>query len=244
MTTVAAIGVSGLAAAGLTALTAARRHAWKDRGITTRIPYPVLWSIQAAAALTVAALVGSRIGAAQAVAAAAATWLAVLAVATDLSCQRVPREIPHPVTGIGLAAACVANPGSYGWLSLAVGLAGVVGPTLIARAMIPRAIGFSDVRLLWAWTASLSWWVGHVPLMWALIGACLIQLPVHIAARILNRATAPASHTTASRAQPGMRPRQALPFAPALTVTFAAAAAYTTVTGVGVCHAWAPAGGC
>lgn len=225
--------------AALTAVAIVRRTAWANRGIRLGLPYPLLAGLQLAAALPAGLLVADRISTAAGVATAAFTWLAVLTVASDLASHLLPREACNATTLIGLPCLAVSwsVPAAFG---LAFCFVGLVAVPWLARVLTRRGLGFGDIRLLTAATATLSWWVGQDALLYALIAACGIQILIRVITwPWRNRVGIPeprnADDTT---------PRRALPFGPALALSLLSAATYVTVTGYDVCAAWALAATC
>lgn len=189
--------------------------AWAARGI--RFPrtarHTFTWSgLVTAAAATAAAVSGQA--APVVVAYGVAMGALVLCVSTDLASQRIPREVPNTVAVIGWCC-FAAHYSPLGAVAAAVTFIGIVLipfiPTLVAPSV---GIGFSDIRLLHALTASLAWWVGHAWMLYALVAAALIQILVRLTLR-------------AGRAP--------LPFAPALAASYAVAATAALFLPSGVC---------
>lgn len=216
----------------LTGLAVHRRRAWAARGIRLGLPLPALAAGQALVALAAAWPVAVRFGAPAAAGAAAAAWLGVLAVASDLASRRVPREACHGAALVGLAALAVA-PTAAGLLAAATATVGLVAVPWAARALTRGGLGFGDIRLLWAFSATLSWWAGQDRLLVALLTASLAQLGVHVGAWVLSRR----SRRGGGSPGPG-EGRRVLPFAPALVLATAGGAAVATATGAGACLAW------
>lgn len=213
------------ALAVLTGHAITHRRRWSDRGIRVVVPWPVALPVQGLAAAAVSTALVPRIGAAAATGLAAAIWIGLLAVNSDLACQKIPYEAPHRAALVGILASL---PGLTVPRVVTVGVTVLlcVGAPLAARALTRRGLGLSDVRLMWAWTATLSWWTGPTVLAYGLIAACLLQIPVHLsvwATRRIRRTSTGPVH---------------LPFAPALTVGFLAAA------GAVIASASAAAAGC
>ena len=231
-----AILVTLLAVTALTAVAASRRSAWARRDITSRIPWPAVFITQGIAALTVLVLADPPnadpyIPAAAAVSAAAACWLAILAVVTDLSCRMIPRDLPLPVSIIGLACAAT-EADQQGWLSLGVSTTALVVFPFVLRMLTRGGLGFSDIRLLWALTATLSWWAGPNTMLGGLLLACLLQLCVRTVARPLRLGmVAPVPGTGEGTGHP-LRQRRELPFAPAIVAGVTAAVVYAVAAGV------------
>lgn len=264
-----------LTAAVLLALigfTAQQRPAWQERDITSLLPWPALYTLQLAFGLTAAAYIGRTWGTPAGVSAAAFAWLTVLAVSTDLKTLKVPWNAPHAAALVGLI--CWAfDYTTEGAFSFAASLVGLVALPAVARALTNKGLGLSDVRLLWAATASVSWWSGQTWLLYALILACGLQLLVRIAASIFGfgrlvpareapatvtpdetqtephtaatspRATATAAHPT-TQTPTKVRLRRELPFAPALLLAICLTSTYGTYIELGACQTWRVIGGC
>jgi leader peptidase (prepilin peptidase)/N-methyltransferase len=167
----------------LSALAGGLRLRWADRGMNPTGP----WPLTLLAAATVGMLTGVLTAAQQplpvVLAATAAGWLAVLATSTDLRSRMIPREACHAVSVIGLLAA-LATADALGWLNLAVTAVALVALPWVARALTRQGLGFGDIRMLAAFTATLGWWLDPAVLIYALIGACLLQLAVRLAIRL------------------------------------------------------------
>lgn len=250
--------------------------AWAARGITplkgwgtTRVA-----QIAAAAGVTVTLTVasGSTAPAPFIVSAAVWAWLAVLAVSTDLSCYRVPSDVIHVVAVIGMA--CAASHAwtqqvAYPLLSIMVGVVTAVGALFLGRIVTRGGLGMSDVRLAWAATTCLGWWVGPVWLLYGLLVAAVVQFVVRFAAvfvgwgrtvdqptlqgSVLDGQGTPVSgvggHLTqdtrtrqASGAPP--RTRRELPFAPALIIGLSLCSGAALVSGSTSCLLFNPWGPC
>lgn len=180
-----ALGVTLATLLGLCGFTAAQSNGWRARDIVPVLAWRYVAPVQVVAGLGVAAYVEPVWGLGAAVSAAAFTWLAVLAVATDVRSYKVPWDAPHVVAGIGVVCAA-ANYSTEAALSFAAAFVGCVAIPFLARAMTRQGLGMSDVRILWAATASLSWWAGQTWLLYALIGACLVQGVVRVGARMFG----------------------------------------------------------
>lgn len=222
--------------AALPALASRWAAGWHERGITATGSWPRTLLAATATATLTGLLTATHAGTAQALAVAAATQIAVLAVSTDLACRMIPREVPHVATIIGLIAFAT----QFSWpalISLAVtGTALVVLPW-IGRALTRNGLGFSDIRLLGAFTATLAWWTGPDRLIWALLGAALLQGAAHALARPLRLGRlVPVPDRDGN---PTGRTRRELPFAPALVAAFTAATIHAVATGASACAALA-----
>lgn len=229
-----------LTAAGFTGYTHRAHPRWaQDRGITSALPWPAVYALAAAAALAVAAWLHPGWGAGPAWTFAAFTWLAVLAVCTDLGSRKVPWEVPiWGVVPLGLLGFAV-NFTSPGLLSLAAAFLGLVVLPLLARAWTRQGLGASDVRILWAAVATCSWWIGQTWLLYGLLVACLLQLAVRAVARALGWGAwvpVPGKPSTPSTGAP--RLRLELPFAPALVGGLILSVLVGAHTGYGACATW------
>lgn len=216
--------------AALTGTVVRNCRAWADREITPALPWTAVTILAATTANATAALLTSSTGPGPAVATAAATFLAVVAICTDLSCRKVPRELPHVAALAGLAMFALHASWAAA-ISLAVTTVALVVLPWITRALTRAGLGFSDIRILWAFTTTLSWWTGPNIMIWSLLGACLFQL--------LIRAVAIPLHLGTRVPVPGKdgRTRLELPFAPALCAGFATGTAYAAITGASACAA-------
>lgn len=237
-----------------------QRAGWAERGI---LPVGGWWPViglQAVAGLMAALVLAPHWGTGPALAGAAFAWVSVLAVATDLRSYMVPWDVSHPVALIGLIAFAF-NYTTEGALALGTGLLGAVAVPLIARWMTNQGLGMSDVRLLWAATATSAWWVGQTWLLYAILGACLIHWVLRAlspftgwgrqVARGPVTPTTPTDttnddhETSAVQTDTGPVPtRLALPFAPALIGALWCAIAYATHTQYGACQMWNILGAC
>lgn len=202
--------------------------AWTERGITAVMPWNIVVVLAASTGSAAALSLNPLTGPGPAVAAAAAASLAVVAVSTDLASRKVPRELPHVAAFAGLLMFAV-NTSWAGAISLAVSTAALVIVPWATRAITRAGLGFSDIRILWAFTATLSWWTGPDVMIWALLVACVMQLAVRVLAIPLHLGT--------RVPVPGKdgRTRLELPFAPALCAGFTAATVYAASTGLSAC---------
>lgn len=230
-------------ALALSLYVARQREGWAARGITPLGGWRPVSLLQVAVAVTAAAWFGQQWGSGAAISAAAFGWLGVLAVATDLKTRKIPWDVSHPVAAAGLA--CFAfNYTTEGLLALLMALAGLVGIPLAARALTNKGLGMSDVRLLWAATATTSWWAGQTWLLYGLILAALIQILVRVAARPCGWGRMVPASGHATPGDPTGRLRLELPFAPALVLALATCLSYGTATGLGACAMWNVTGAC
>lgn len=249
-----------------------RAAAWTGRGITPVGGWRAVSIAQGVAGLAAATTVridwtGPGRGAAV-IAIAGFTWLAVLAVATDLKTRKIPWEAAHPVAALGLVCGGVEFT-RQGLFAFAASFVGIVAAPWLARVLTRKGLGLSDVRLLWAATATLSWWVGQNWLLYGVVAACVLQLGVRAVAAplglgalvpiptgpvggahrrsALDPQPAPAA-APGRRAAPGVltvpavdpqvRYRRELPFAPALVAGLLGAVAIAMATGYGACAMW------
>lgn len=233
---------------GLAVVESVTFRVWTDRWATRQITVnlPVLLAVGLRAGATVLAAVAVftvypgrwQYG----IAAAALAWLTVLAVQTDLSSSKIPREACHAVAFVGLGMCVVTWPGPAGWLNLALALLTCVVVPFIASAFLRGGLGLGDVRLLWAWAACAGWWLGFVPLAWALIAGSLIGVVVHVAAirfewgTVTNDVPAWVSTATEDGTTTATRkPRRHVPFAPSLATGLVLAVAYAMTVGIDAC---------
>jgi hypothetical protein len=111
--------------------------------------------------------------------------------------------------------------------------AGVVVTVFVTR----RLVGMGDVRLLFALTFTLSWWVSVQGMLYAfLLSQGLLAVMVVVAKIFHVGSTEPL--------RPGGRPRLHLPVAPALGLAYLTAIALTAVTGINACTSLAGAVSC
>jgi prepilin signal peptidase PulO-like enzyme (type II secretory pathway) len=173
----------------LTGLAGGLRSRWDSRAVQSAGPWLLTLLSAAGVALLVGALTADRNSPSAALSAAAAAWLAVLAASTDLGSRKIPREACHAAAAVGLIAAGTAAD-MLGWLNAAVAAVALVALPWVARAATRQGLGLGDIRLLWAFTATLGWWLDPAVLTYALIGACLLQLGVRVVARLVRRGRA------------------------------------------------------
>lgn len=251
----------------LTLYVGTQKAAWAARGIRPTVGWFAQSQLQAVAAGVAAAYVQPAWGSGAALGAGMFAWLTVLAVSTDLATRKVPWDIFHPVAAVGLVA-FLFNYTTEGALALGAALIGVVGVPHLLRALTRKGLGMSDVRYLWAASATTSWWVGQNWLLYAVIAAALLQLVVRVMAPLGGWGTrvpvparrnhpdpAPAT-TTLTVADntvtlphddgdhPTVATRLELPFAPALALGLWAAIGAATYYEYGACQMWNPFGTC
>lgn len=231
--------ITGAVLAGLVTYQFRQHTRWADRGIHPIVGWMPVGAAQVVAAVVAAALIGPVWGHPAGVAAAAFAWVSVLSVATDLATRKIPWDVFYPVAAIGVVAFAL----SYtleGALAGGAALLGVVGVPWLARALTRKGMGLSDVRLLFAATATTSWWIGQTWLLYALIVASIGQLAVRLLAPVLGIGTqVPVPNKDATETA---RTRLELPFAPALVVSLWAFIGYATHLGYGACQMWNPFG--
>lgn len=237
--------LAALAFSFLTVYVILRQGPWAARGIVPIVGWPWTLAAQASLGLATVPYVNHVWGNGPAIAAAAFVWLGVLAIATDIATRKVPWDISHPVAFVGIAA-FIPNYTTEGALAFGTALLGLVGLPLVVRALTRKGLGMSDIRLLWAATATMSWWVGQTWLLYALIVACLIQLVVRFVARSLNWGELVPVYPDRPAPTDGgaVAMRRELPFAPALVVGLVGCAAWGTYTGYGACLMWNVVGAC
>jgi Flp pilus assembly protein protease CpaA len=218
----------------------ARSHrAWEDRGIRAVRS----WAFTLTAALTAgvatypALLYAGPQGFPQTMSpweasgAALTVFLAVLAACTDLASYRIPRDVT-------LLTAAVAVPNLIAGFSLAalVGVgfwSGLVAVLFVSRRFIPMG----DVRLLFALTFTLSWWVSVQWMLYAFILAQVLQLIFSVAAKIFG-------FGLYEPRRAGGKPRLHLPLAPALALGYLTVIALTAITGFNACTSLSGAVSC
>lgn len=162
------------------------RHQWESRSVTgpldgerirlARLVLPVIlgtlagWAYDGHGSVTLAVVV------------AASGWLAAVAVTTDLSSRRIPKEACWAVLGIGaVGVAFEHDPSGIAAAVLAFFLVAVITVTV---AMASRGgLGSGDVRMLLSFTP-LAAWVGFSPFLWGILFACVLQIPIRL---ILSR---------------------------------------------------------
>lgn len=254
--------LTGAVLVGLLTYQSRQHPQWAARGIHPIIGWRPVALTQVGTGLAATALLAPQWGTPAAVAAAAFAWLSVLAITTDLATRKVPWDVSYPVAAVGIVAFALDYT-FEGALAAGAALLGVVGVPLLARALTRKGLGASDVRILFAATATTSWWVGQTWLLYALMMAALGQSVVRLFAPRLGwgaRVPVPhrRTHTTGavdltsqpddgpdaegSPASAPVRTRLELPFAPALLISIWALIAYATYTGQGACEMWNPFG--
>ena len=206
------------------------RRVWEERGIKPLRSWRFTLTVALTAAVaTYLALVlvvpqwfSLRVGPWEGSGAALTVFLTVLGACTDIASGRVPRDVT-------LLTAAAAVPNMIAGMSKAglVGVvfwAGVVGAVFAAR----RLVGMGDVRLLFALTFTLSWWVSVQGMLYAfLLSQGLFAVMVVVAKIFHLGSTEPL--------RDGGRPRLHLPVAPALAVAYLTAVVLTALTGVNAC---------
>jgi prepilin signal peptidase PulO-like enzyme (type II secretory pathway) len=213
-----------------------QRHAWAHRDITPVRSWRATTAVAILASTLATAATATMTGPWPAASVGAMAFLAVIAVSTDLASRKIPRDLPHVAALTALAHFALSEHRSLtALIALTVSTVGLVVLPWIARALTRNGLGFSDIRLLWAFTTALAWWTGPNILVWALIGACLTQLLAHPAAAVLGWGrTVPVPDKDGTDTG---RTRTELPFAPALCAAFLAAAGYAAITGASACSA-------
>lgn len=232
---------SVLTCVALTALASTQYDAWASRDITPVVRWRTLTVLQ----LLVGGAVGAGFhnqGIGVVVALTALGWLGCLSIATDLATHRVPWEPPHVIAAIGVVCFAV-NWSTPGLLSLLTAALALVVIPLVARALTHNGLGLSDVRLLWAITATTAWWVGQTWLIFGLIIACLGQLVIRGLAPVFKWGKLVERRPSADPEAP-QRFRRELPFAPAIFVGVIAAVALTFTSGLTACSTWSVTNGC
>lgn len=207
----------GLAAAGVTLiLTRAFSSTtwltrWSQRGIYLR-PQDARGAASEVAFGTLVGLVAGLVvnSVAAAAAAAATAWLMAFATRSDLLTMRIPREPCWAIFMILIVlAAFDPAPGRAVAAVLGVGL--IVAVALVTAVISRGGLGSGDVRFLLA-IAPATYWFGVTPVLLGLLLAAGTQ----IAARMFGL----------------IRPiEKAYPFAPALSLGFLLAFAWSAATG-------------
>ena len=175
----------------------ARQKQWEDRAIRPAGGWSRLHLCQGVAGMVAGSIITVHWGASAGIAVAAMTWLACLAVLTDIATYKIPWDAIPPVAVIGLVAGLSAYT-TEGLLSFLTAVVIIVLAPLVASLLARRALGMSDIRLLWAATATMSWWAGPIWLIYGLIGSCVIQSLARVAApamgwgRMVHRSADPA----------------------------------------------------
>lgn len=113
------------------------------------------------------------------------TWLGLLASETDLIGRRIPREPCWTVLGLGILGGALSG-SLAGAASFALAFI-AVGTILFLLAIISRGgLGSGDVRLFLAMT-TLAWWIGTMPVIFALLLASVIQAVLRVGTLIFKR---------------------------------------------------------
>lgn len=187
--------LAALAAVGL--LEAATRWLWQRRWVARGIDSRHGWPRVAVGLAFGAAFAAVHHSPAAAVAGAAAGWCAAVAVDTDLSCGKIPREPCWATLAVGsLAGATTTSPAGFAAASSALLLVG--GVMVIIAVLSGGALGSGDIRLVAALTP-LAWWTGLTAVLVGVIVAALLQAAVHAVLLAAGRG------------------RRSLPFGPALS---------------------------
>ncbi|MGV8910738.1 MAG: prepilin peptidase [Propionicimonas sp.] len=163
--------------------------------------------------------------------AALSVFLVILAACTDLASYRIPRDLT-------LLTGAVAIPNLIAGVSLAA-LVGVGFWTALIAVLFTarRFIGMGDVRLLFALTFTLSWWVSVQWMLYAFILAQGLQLVLTVTAKLFGFG----QHEPV---RAGGKPRLHLPLAPALAGGYLTAITVTALTGMNACTSMAGALSC
>ena len=104
------------------------------------------------------------------------TWLAILAITTDLESLKIPLEPCWTIFLVGLTLLLIGG-SVAGWASFGVAFI-TLGIAMFLSAFITRGgLGTGDIRLLLACTP-LATWVGYTPFLIAVFIAGLLQLPL------------------------------------------------------------------
>lgn len=163
---------------------------WQQRGITIPWPLPTLLAVQLLVGTTGPLLLNTSplddVYAVPGVALslAAALALGVTAILTDISCKKIPKEPGLVAIAAGIIGCVLANGIEMrGTFNLIVAILGVVLLPFLA-AIATKGLGYGDIRLLAAYTATLAWWVGVYPLLWAIMTACFLQGLIRLATRL------------------------------------------------------------
>lgn len=160
---------------GLGLYTKNKIPAWNERGFGDR---GLDWSRTAIASLVGGAVLGlgSAAVSGQWYVGAVMTilgYFGVLATATDLSVLKIPSDI-------SIVAYLLPIPLILLWWpqmdKLSLAFWAVVVGMIFLLAVFSRGMGFADVRILFLTLTGLSWWVGVIPMTYALMGACVLQI--------------------------------------------------------------------
>lgn len=185
--------LAALLGAGLIAVaTQVSWAGWQQREITSLadrkvlIPLQLLVGVAAAPILAATGQLAEFINQPGIVFAVAATLaLGVTAILTDLGSHKIPKEPCLVAIIVGVAAYfATGGPNAWGTFNFLAAALGLVGMPFIAALLTRGGIGFGDIRLLAAFTATLSWWVGYEPLLWGVITACVLQGLIRLATRL------------------------------------------------------------
>ena len=206
------------------------RGFWAERGIR-----PVRsWAFTLTVALSAAAVTypvlllvlpqrfPHSVGPWEASGAALTVFLTALAACTDISSGRVPRDVT-------LLTAAVAVPNLIAGMSMAalVGVGFWAGLVLVVFAL-RRLVGMGDVRLLFALTFTLSWWVSVQGMLYAFLLSQGIFAIMAVVAKVFHLGST-------EPLRPGGRRRLLLPVAPALALAYLTAIVLTTLTSLNAC---------
>ena len=167
--------------------------------------------------------------------------MSVVAARTDAACRLIPWEIGI-FTGlfgmvVTIPAVLFSSDPTAGWFSVAFAFFGLVVLPIVARA-ITKGLGAGDIRLLWAFTGCVAWWVGPVYLLYGIILACIGQVAVHANARIKDT-----GEKVPHRKNPE-KFRRFVAFGPMLLAGLWAMVLYSLITGTGTCEVWSVTGAC
>ena len=210
--------------------TARSRGFWEERGIrpVRSWAFTLTVALSAGAAtypallLVVPQVSRTSVGPWEASGAALTVFLTALAACTDIASGRVPRDVT-------LLTAAVAVPNMIAGMSKA-GLVGVgfwVGVVLVVFAL-RRLVGMGDVRLLFALTITLSWWVSVQGMLYAFLLSQGLFAIMTAVAKVFQLGSREALRA-------GGTPRLHLPLAPALALAYLTAIVVTALTGLNAC---------
>ena len=112
-------------------------------------------------------------------------WLGLVASETDLIGRKIPREPCWTVLGLGILGGALSG-SLAGAASFALAFV-AVGTILLLLAIISRGgLGSGDVRLFLAMT-TLAWWIGAMPVIFALLLASVLQAVIRVGSLLLKR---------------------------------------------------------